>query len=240
MALKTSRQGAVLVVTLDRASAGNALDIATQRELVEAWRDFEGDDALAVAVLQGDGGVFSIGHDREELLTSREGLIAAPELLPLTLSKPVIAAIEGPCYGLGCELALACDLRVAAEGSLFGFPDRNLLAPYRVASVLLPRLTFLGLALELLLTGRLLTAPEQRDFRLAAEVTPRHAALDRAMEIATRLSAADAPPLRKALLWQATGRPLSDSMQLARAGLLQAGRRERRRGRSRRAASQRR
>src|SRR6187551_2076888 len=119
MALLDKRiDGHLLILEIVRADCGNALNRALQRELVEAWEAFENDDELRVAVLQGAPHVFSIGHDVVELAAGGADLAVSDEsLFPLHLSKPVIAAVEGPCYGLGFELALACDLRVAGEGA---------------------------------------------------------------------------------------------------------------------------
>jgi enoyl-CoA hydratase/carnithine racemase len=174
MALLDKRiDGHLLILEIVRADCGNALNRALQRELVEAWEAFENDDELRVAVLQGAPHVFSIGHDVVELAAGGADLAVSDEsLFPLHLSKPVIAAVEGPCYGLGFELALACDLRVAGEGAQLGLADPHLFVPYRVASVLLPRMTFLGKSLELIFSGRILGAAEMREAGLVSELAP--------------------------------------------------------------------
>jgi len=217
--LTKSIDGDVLVIELARASAGNALDRALQAELIDAWQKFEDDDALRVAVLRGSSEVFSIGHDVAELAADpARSPVPDDALFPLTLAKPVIAAIEGPCYGLGFELALACDLRVAGAGAKFGFADPNLFVPYRVASVLLPRMTFLGRGLELIFSGRILDMQQMADFgllnRAAATGAAAATALATAKSMARRFPQARA--FRKQDIWNLSGLPLPAAMRLAR------------------------
>lgn len=219
MTMLTERiDGSVLTLELARADRGNALNRALQAELAAAWERFENEERLRVAVLQGAPDVFSIGHDVAELAAD-EGVspLADEGMYPLHLSKPVIAAVEGPCYGLGFELALACDLRVAAEGASFGFADPHLFVPYRVGTVLLPRMTFLGESLELILSGRILAAAEARAIGLASELSPKGHAGARASELAhdmvRRFGGAG---FRKQAIWRLSGMSLPAAMQTAR------------------------
>ena len=139
-------------------------------------------------------------------------------MFPLALSKPVIAAVEGGCYGLGFELALACDMRIAAKDARFGFPDTNLPVSYRLASVLLPRMTNVGIGLDLLLTGELMDADKMLQIRLVSRVTPPGDALGRAVEtaqdMALRFGTAEA--FRKQQLWQFSGLPPVTALNMAR------------------------
>jgi enoyl-CoA hydratase/carnithine racemase len=195
------------------------LNRVLQRELAEAWETLENDDVLHVAVLQGAPHVFSIGHDVVELAAEAAGLAVSDEsLFPLHLSKPVIAVVEGPCYGLGFELALACDLRVAGEQAQFGFADPHLFVPYRVASVLLPRMTFLGKSLELIFSGRILGAAEMREAGLVSELAPAGAAAARAIGLAHAMIGrfAGARDFRKQAIWGLSGIPLPAAMRIAR------------------------
>jgi enoyl-CoA hydratase/carnithine racemase len=210
----------VLTIEISRAERGNALSCALQMELAETWERFESDDRLSVAVLKGAPEVFSIGHDVAELAADASvSPVAEVSMFPLHLSKPVIAAIDGPCYGLGFELALACDLRVAGDGALFGFADPHLFVPYRVASVLLPRMTFLGESLDLLFSGRILDAAKMRELGLVSERTAKGCAGLRASEIAhdmvRRLGGHGG--FRKQAIWRLSGIPLPAAMQFARA-----------------------
>jgi enoyl-CoA hydratase/carnithine racemase len=209
----------VLVVELARAGQGNALNREVQQQLVETWQTFEDDDNLRVAVLQGAGDVFSIGHDVQELAGDTSiSPLADYAMFPLHIDKPVIAAVEGPCYGLGFELALSCDLRIAGEGAAFGLADPNLFVPYRVATVLLPRMTFMGTSQALILAGRILGAAQMLEARLLSQVTAKGgagaAALDAARGMAQRF--AHAQSFRKRHIWSLSGMPLPAAMNLAR------------------------
>ena len=188
--IRTSAERHVLTVELCRAAEGNALNRDMQHELASCWEQFETNEKLWVAVLHGEGGVFSIGHDVEELRQGEDekgSRVLDPRLFPLHLGKPVIAAVEGPCYGLGFELALSCDLRIAEQGALFGFPDQNLHMSYRVASVLLPRMTSTGVALELLMSAKTVGSERMEELKLVNLVTPGGGALARAKEEATSM-----------------------------------------------------
>lgn len=217
--IKTRTEGNILVVELTRADQGNALNRELQQQLAAAWRAFEDDDALRVAVLHGATAVFSIGHDVQEL-AGDPSLSPVPEdaMFPLHIDKPVIAAIEGPCYGLGLELALSCDLRIAGEGALFGLADPHLYVPYRVATVLLPRMTFVGKSQELILSGRIFSAAEMRDAHLLTETAPKGGAAAGALEMARGMAQrfADARAFRKRDIWSLSGLPLPAAMRLAR------------------------
>jgi len=217
--LTTRNDGPVTLIELARADRGNALNRALQAELADVWEAFESDDERRVAVLHGSSEVFSIGHDVRELADDPSvSPLVDDGFYPLHLSKPVIAAIEGPCYGLGFELALACDLRVAGEGALFGFPDRNLHVPYRVASVLLPRMTFLGASLEMIQAGRVLDAAGMRASGLISELSARGTAASRASTLAHEMAARFGPgcDFRKQAIWGLSGVPLPAAMRSAR------------------------
>ena len=216
--INLTEDGPVLLVEMRRAEPGNALSREVQEGLVSAWEELETQDRLMAAVLHGAGGDFSVGHDVAELA----GLGVSPEpvggLFPYVLSKPVIAAVEGRCYGLGFELALACDLRVAAEGASFGFPDTNLAVSYRLASALLPRMTNLGASLDLLLTGTPMDGSRLEKLRLVNRVTSAGQALSTAIEMAKDMSQrfGSAAAFQKERIWQLTGLPLPTALNFAR------------------------
>jgi len=211
--------GPVLSIELARADRGNALNRALQQELAQAWEAFENNEDLRIAVLHGASTVFSIGHDVAELAADTTvGPVPDATLFPLQLSKPVIAAIDGPCYGLGFELALACDLRVASERARFGFADPHLYVPYRVASVLLPRMTFLGTSLDFIFSGHIFSATEMRQLGLISELASGTGAAARAVELAHAMSRrfATGCDFRKQAIWRLSGMPLPTAMQMAR------------------------
>ena len=216
MAVKTTTDGPVCIIEM----SGDRLDRQTQRDLAAAWIAFEDNEALKVAVLHGASG-FSVGHDVQELVSGKGDAaspIPEPGMFPMGISKPVIAAIEGQCYGLGFELALTCDLRVAADGALLGIPDLNLPVPYRIASVMLPRLMFLGKSLELMFNGTVLSAEEARAQRLVNLVAAKGQALSSAVAAAKQMAAhfGTTEAFRKQEIWSLTGQSIPYAMTVAR------------------------
>ena len=181
MAVRVEKTGPVWTVVHSRAEARNAMDPASADALVEAFTAFDADPAAAVAVLWGEGGSFCAGWDLKyaSMLQDRArfdaemvqalrfpmGAGAAPRgpLGPtrMELSKPVIAAVEGPAVAGGMELAMWCDVRVLAENAYFGVYCRRWGIPLLDGgSVRLPRLVGQGRALEIILTGRKVAADE--------------------------------------------------------------------------------
>jgi len=176
MAIRLERSDAVATIVMDRAEARNAVDGAAARALAEAFREFEDDDDLRVAVLWGAGGVFCAGADLKVRGTEL-GLRLRPEgdgpLGPsrMAFSKPTIAAVEGYAVAGGLELALMCDLRVASENAVFGVFCRRWGVPLiDGGTVRLPRLVGLSRALDMILTGRAVGAQEALAFGLANRV----------------------------------------------------------------------
>jgi enoyl-CoA hydratase len=193
--LRTERRGQVLLVTIDRPHARNAVDRETAEALQAAFEDFEMDDALAAAVLSGAGGHFCAGADLKAFAEGR-GNRAEPDgpgpMGPtrMRLSKPVIAAIEGYAVAGGLELALWCDLRVAARSAVFGVFCRRWGVPLiDGGTVRLPRIVGEGRALDMILTGRPVGAEEALAMGLANRVVEDGAALDAALALAAELAA---------------------------------------------------
>jgi enoyl-CoA hydratase len=175
------QDGAVLVVTINRPKVLNALDARTLDELDEVFRDAAGRDDVRVVLLTGAGEKsFVAGADINELsvqtaVGGREHARRGQALLTRIerLGKPVIAAVNGFALGGGCELAMACTLRLAADSARFGQPEINLgLVPGYAGSQRLPRLVGRGRALELLLTGRQIPADEAFRIGLVNRVVP--------------------------------------------------------------------
>src|SRR5438445_9530570 len=159
MTVQIERREAVMIVTLDRPDRRNAVDGNTARELAAAFREFDGDPGLSVAVLTGAGGNFCAGFDLKALVEGTGPRVAEGDgpmgVTRLRLSKPVIAAIEGYCVAGGLELALWCDLQVAAAGAVLGVFNRRFGVPLvDGGTVLLARIAGRGLAVDMILTGR--------------------------------------------------------------------------------------
>jgi enoyl-CoA hydratase len=184
----------VTTVVMNRPERRNAVDRPMAAELAEAFRRFDADPDADVAVLHGAGGHFCAGADLTAVGTERGSRVAADGDGPmgptrLTLSKPVIAAVEGYAVAGGLELAIWCDLRVVASDAVFGVFCRRWGVPLvDGGTVRLPRLIGTGRALDMILTGRPVSAAEALDFGLATRVvgpgTTRAAAEALARELA--------------------------------------------------------
>jgi enoyl-CoA hydratase len=177
-AVRVERDGPVFTVLLSRPDRRNAVDGATAQALADAFREFDADDELAVAVLHGEGGVFCAGADLKAVGTADGNRITADGDGPMgpsrmRLSKPVIAAVAGHAVAGGLELALWCDLRVAEESAVFGVFCRRWGVPLiDGGTVRLPRLIGQSRAMDLILTGRPVDAREAREIGLANRVVP--------------------------------------------------------------------
>jgi enoyl-CoA hydratase len=190
--VKVERDGDVLVVTIDRPAVRNAVDGETADSLAATFRDFDADGTLSVAVLTGASGAFCAGADLRavgELRTEQDG-DAPLGVSRLLLGKPVIAAVEGPAVAGGLEIALWCDMRVAAEGAVFGVFCRRFGVPLMDGGTIrLPRLIGHGRALDLVLTGRPVGADEALRIGLVERVVPTGEALSAAVALAHELAA---------------------------------------------------
>lgn len=189
------RRGAVLIVIINRPDVRNAIDSPTAQALAQAFRLFEEDEALAVAVLTGAGGTFCSGADLtaiahgERTLRVMEDGDAPLGVSRMLLSKPVIAAVEGYAVAGGLELALWCDLRVAAEDAVFGVYCRRWGVPLvDGGTVRLPRLIGHSRALDMILTGRGVAGQEALKMGLANRLVPHGGALDAALTLANDLA----------------------------------------------------
>jgi enoyl-CoA hydratase len=182
------------IVTIDRPALRNAVDGATAAALADAFRRFDADAALAVAVLTGAGGTFCAGADLKALAANRGNRLEPGGDGPMgptymQLGKPVIAAVEGYAVAGGLELALWCDLRVAARDAVFGVYCRRWGVPLvDGGTVRLPRLVGLSHALDLILTGRGVGGEEALRMGLANRVVEPGRALAEACELARALA----------------------------------------------------
>jgi enoyl-CoA hydratase len=205
MTVHYETDGAVAIVTLDRPEVANAIDRPTAEELVAAFRRFEADDALSVAVLTGAGGKFCAGADLQAM--REEGAPRASRVAPdgdgpvgptrMLLRKPVIAAVEGHAVAGGLELAAWCDLRVAAEDAVFGVYCRRWGIPLMDGGTIrLARLLGHSHALDLILTGRGVSGEEAMRMGLANRLVPSGDALASALELAGDLASRPQAALR--------------------------------------------
>jgi len=191
----TVRDGKVLTVTIHRPEVKNAVDSATAAALAEAFKEFEGNDDLCAAVLTGTSGTFCAGADLREVADGRRTEIEENGAGPmgptwLQLSKPVIAAVEGHAVAGGLELALWCDLRVAARDAVFGVFNRRFGVPLiDLGTVRLPRMIGQGRALDLILTGRAVSGEEALQIGLVNRLVEPGKALAAAVELAHSLAA---------------------------------------------------
>jgi enoyl-CoA hydratase len=169
--------GPVRIVTIERPERRNAVDRATAAALAEAFRAFDADDALSVAVLTGAEGTFCAGADLHAVSSGEGANRVTPEgdgpmgVTRLRLGKPVIAAIEGHAVAGGLEVALWCDLRVAARDAILGVYCRRFGVPLvDLGTIRLPRLIGQSHALDMILTGRPVGAEEALRMGLANRV----------------------------------------------------------------------
>jgi enoyl-CoA hydratase len=195
MTVRRETAGPVLTVTIDRPEMRNAVDRATADALAEAFRAFDADDDLSVAVLTGAGGSFCAGADLKAVSRGEANRVEPDGDGPMgptrmRLGKPVIAAIEGHAVAGGLELALWCDLRVAAEDAVLGVFCRRWGVPLiDGGTIRLPRLIGHSRAMDLILTGRAVEAEEALAIGLVNRLAPPGAALARAQELAAELAA---------------------------------------------------
>jgi enoyl-CoA hydratase len=187
------RRGPAAVLTIDRQDRRNAVDGPTADALAEGYERFEDDDEARVLILAGAGGVaFCAGADLKAIDTFGPRLAMPGGPLGFTrriASKPTIAAISGWCLAGGLELALWCDLRIAAEGSVLGFPERRWGVPLIDGGTQrLPRIVGLGRALDIILTGRMVQVEEALAMGLVNEIVPAGTHLERALALAEGLA----------------------------------------------------
>ena len=238
--VETRVEADILVVTINRPGARNAVDAPTAVALAEAFRRFDADASQAVAILTGAGGTFCAGADLKSvargpnmhrLKEDGDGPLGPSRML---LSKPVIAAVEGYAVAGGLELALWCDLRVAARNAVFGVFCRRWGVPLMdLGTVRLPRLIGHSHALDLILTGRGVAGEEAQRMGLANRLVEPGQALPAAVELAKELAKLPQNCLRSdrlssyeqwALDWKsATVNEFRRGMEVIRSGETEAG-----------------
>lgn len=194
--LLIERKNRIAIFTVNRPERRNAFNLEVAEKIYAAFKRFDADDTLDVAVLTGAGGNFCAGADLHALAQGEkrpfltEGDFAPMGCTRLKLSKPVIAAVEGYAVAGGIEVASWCDLRVAAKSAVFGVFCRRFGVPLiDLGTIRLPRLIGHSRAMDLILTGRPVKADEALMMGLANRVVEDGKALEAALEIAEQLSA---------------------------------------------------
>jgi enoyl-CoA hydratase len=202
------RRGHVLIVTMNRPQARNALSAPMMALMREAWDLTDSDPGIRACVLTGAGGAFCAGADLVAMTSDHPGArmgdldlsVIEPLLKGRRLTKPLIAAVEGPAIAGGTEILQACDIRVAGQSARFGVSEARWgLFPLGGSAVRLPRQIPYTVAADLLLTGRHITAAEALSIGLIGHVVPDGQALAKALEIAEAI-AANGPVAVRAIL----------------------------------------
>ncbi|MFC7528479.1 crotonase/enoyl-CoA hydratase family protein [Actinoplanes sp. GCM10030250] len=194
------QRGPILIVTMNRPHVRNALSPEMMAVMREAWDRVDADPAIRVAILTGAGGSFCAGADLRAMTESHPGDDFGNGAVDLSridallkgrrLSKPLIAAVEGPAVAGGTEILQATDVRVAGESARFGVSEARWgLFPLGGSAVRLPRQLPYTVAADLLLTGRHLTAAEAFTAGLIGHVVPDGQALAKALELASQIAA---------------------------------------------------
>lgn len=194
------QRGGVLVVTMNRPSAKNALSGEMIKIMIEAWDRVDDDPSIRACVLTGAGGAFCAGADLKSMSNNHPGDQHAQGafnpakieglLKGRRLTKPLIAAVEGPAIAGGTEILQATDIRVAGESARFGVSEpRWGLFPLGGSAVRLTRQIPYTVAADLLLTGRHIKAPEAKELGLIGHVVPDGTALDKALELGEMIAA---------------------------------------------------
>ncbi|XP_077989968.1 enoyl-CoA hydratase EchA19-like [Glandiceps talaboti] len=192
----TEKRGKVFLIGINRPHARNAVNIETGVQLLKAFQEFDKDDDSLVAVFHGKGGCFCAGFDLKELAmgsripeASRDIKYAPMGPSKVVFSKPIIGAINGYAVAGGLELSLICDMRVVEESAIMGVFCRRFGVPLiDGGTVRLPKLIGLSRALDMMLTGRPVTAQEALQFGLANRVVPDGTALDEAIKLANEIA----------------------------------------------------
>lgn len=196
MLVLTETDGPVRIITINRPEARNAVNRPTAEALSAAFREFEADNAVRVAVLTGAGGCFCAGADLKSVseggdTVNRLSEDADAPMGPsrMVFSKPVIAAVAGYAVAGGLELSLLCDLRVVEEDAVFGVFCRRWGVPLiDGGTVRLPRMIGLSRALDMILTGRPVEAAEALEMGLANRVVPKGTAVEQAVALAKQIA----------------------------------------------------
>lgn len=224
--VQITHDGPVTIIQINRPAARNAINKTTADALRQAWLAFEADENARVGILTGGDEVFCSGADLNEvaaLAADVDGNNGPLGYTRLSISKPTIAAVAGYAVAGGLELACWCDLRIADDSAVFGCFERRFGVPLvDGGTVRLPQIVGLGRALEMILTGRAVSAQEAHAWGLVNEVVPRGQHLARAKSLARRLAHFSPVCLRndRRSVYESLGKPLAEALAIeARLGL---------------------
>jgi enoyl-CoA hydratase/carnithine racemase len=194
MGLDYSSEGRIAIFTINRPEARNSFNTQMLLQLKEAIEDFRDNPNLWVGIITGAGDTFCCGADAKERLPLLKKHRGSPEVVPLThlrgieLWKPLIAAVRGRALGLGMEIILACDIRVAGEDSKMGLPEVGLgMMPGQGGTQRLPRMIPWCFAAEMLMAGQIIDARKAERIGLVNEVVPSEEVISKAKEWAEKI-----------------------------------------------------
>ena len=203
--IKVENRGRVALVTLNRPKVLNALDNALIAEVAATMRALDADDSVGAIVLTGSEKAFAAGADIAAMKDWSYADVFKADYLGhdweslRRIRKPIIAAVAGYALGGGCELAMLCDFIIAADNARFGQPEIKLgIIPGFGGTQRLPRAIGKARAMDMILTGRLITAEEGEKYGLVARVVPVEKLLDEAMEAATTIASMSLPSVMMA------------------------------------------
>ena len=245
--IEVTLNGPVTIISINRPHVRNAINKSTAHALKDAWLDFEADENARVGILTGGDKVFCAGADLQsidELEADVDGEMGPLGFSRLFVSKPTIAAVAGFCVAGGLEIACWCDLRIADETAVFGCFERRFGVPLVDGGTQrLPRIIGLGRALEMILTGKPVSASEALASGLVNEVVAPGQSLKRAVELAQTLAKFPQMSMRndRHAVYAGLGKEMSDGLRIEasfgietmRSGEPQAGSQEFRSGRGR-------
>ena len=218
-------EGHVGVITLNRPESLNALNSVLIGEIATALRKFEGDENIGAMILTGSEKAFAAGADIKEMAertypeTLRDDFIGGDWGAVAHCRKPVIAAVSGYALGGGCELALACDIVIAAENARFGLPEITLgVIPGAGGTQRLTRAVGKAKAMEMILTGRSMTAEEAERAGVVSRIVPENDLMEEAMATAAKIADMSLPAvmLAKASVDRAFETTLAEGMRFER------------------------
>src|SRR6266852_4468641 len=190
--IEVHHNGPITIISINRPHVRNAINKSTAQALKDAWLDFEADEKAMVGILTGGDKVFCAGadlHNVDELAAEIDGETGPLGFTRLFANKPTIAAVAGYCVAGGLEIACWCDLRIADETAVFGCFERRFGVPLVDGGTQrLPRIIGLGRALEMILTGKPVSAREALAMGLVNEVVLPGQCLNRAVELAQHIA----------------------------------------------------